>query len=141
MSLLSPSDRERLRAELAAMPGAVRLLFFTQSLGCDTCPQTRRILDEVVSLGDRVALEEYNVVLDREKAAEYGIDRAPAIAVVGERDSGIRFYGVPAGYEFMSLVEAILLVSRGEADLSDESRAMVAALDRPLALQVFVTPT
>src|SRR5438477_4396225 len=101
MSLISPSDQERLREDLAAMTRPVRLLFFTQTLDCDTCVQTRRILDELPVLSDRIAIDEINFVLEQDTARQYGIDRVPAVAVVGQeesgapRDSGIRFVGAP----------------------------------------------
>ena len=109
MALISPADQQKLRESFGAMTGPVRLLFFTQTLGCETCPQTRQILDELPVLSDKIAIEEINIVLDSEKAKQYGIDRVPAIAIVGqdgsgaERDSKIRFLGTPAGYEFISL--------------------------------------
>lgn len=128
------------------MPAPVRLIFFTQSLGCETCVLTRQILDELVSLSDQLTLEEVNLVLDKDTVAAYGIDRAPAIAVVGATDPGIRFYGAPSGYEFMSLIDAVLQVSGvdngiDDEGLSDESRQLIATVDQPVDLQVFVTPT
>jgi len=148
--LLSPSDQDTLRAEFAKMTRSVRLLFFTQTFGCETCPQARQILDELPPLGSRIAIDEVNLVLDKDKAAKYGIDRAPAIAIAYEdavepgveKDSRIRFAGTPAGYEFISLVQAVLLVGGArESTLTDESLKQLAAIDRPLALQVFTTPT
>src|SRR5204863_423236 len=79
---------------------------------------TRQILDELPPLSDKVSIEEVNFVLDGEKSKAYGIDRAPAIALAyddtqpgseGMRDSRIRFLGAPSGYEFISLVQAVLL--------------------------------
>jgi alkyl hydroperoxide reductase subunit AhpF len=146
--LLSPSDQDKLRAEFDKMTRPVRLLFFTQTIGCETCPQTKQILDELPALSDRIAIDEVNLVLDKDRAAQFGVDRAPAIAIVSrdengtDHDSRIRFWGTPAGYEFISLVHAVLLVGGGrESTLTDESRAALAAVDRPLALQVFTTPT
>jgi alkyl hydroperoxide reductase subunit AhpF len=148
MPLLSPSDQETLRAEFAKMTRPVRLLFFTQTLGCDSCLQARQILDELPVLSDKIAIDEVNLILEKDRAAQFGIDRAPAIAVVSrdeagvEHDSRIRFAGTPAGYEFISLVQAVLLVGGGrESSLTDESRAQLAAVDRALTLQVFTTPT
>jgi len=71
------------------------------------------------------------------------IDKIPAIAVLGpdDTDYNIRFYGIPSGYEFMSLLEAIKLVSAGQAELEPETLAFLEALEEPLHLQVFVTPT
>ena len=141
MALLSATDQQKLKHRLEQMPHPVRLIFFTQTIGCETCVTAKRILDEVVALSPNVTLEEVNFVLDQEQVTRYGIDKVPAIAVVGEEDVGIRFYGTPGGYEFLSLIDAMLLVSRGESGLSDESKALVAAVDRPVHLQVFVTPT
>src|SRR5258707_155371 len=105
MGLISPSDQERLRESFAEMTRSVRLLFFTQTLGCETCLETRQILDELPSLSDRITIEEVNFVLEPDKTKEYGIDRVPAVAVAfeesdGLRDSRIRFLGTPGGYEF-----------------------------------------
>lgn len=147
MSLLSQSDQDRLREMFAEMTGGVRLLFFTQTLDCETCLQTRQILDELPPLSDKIAVDEVNVVLDTEAATKYGIDRAPAVVLIGrdasgvERDSRIRFVGAPAGYEFMALVQAVLLVGGRPSGLTDENRQKLAAVDEPMTLQVFTTPT
>jgi len=58
-----------------------------------------------------------------------------------ERDSRIRFLGAPSGYEFVSLVHAVLLVGGGGSELNDASRARVADVGRPVTMQVFTTPT
>jgi alkyl hydroperoxide reductase subunit AhpF len=147
MGLLAPADQDRLRASFNEMTSPVRLLFFTQTLGCDTCQQTRQILDELPQLSDKIAIEEVNFVLDKEKAAQYGVDRVPAIAVLGhdasggERDSRIRFLGAPSGYEFISLVQAVLLVGGRGSNLTEGQRQRLAAVDKPVVMQVFTTPT
>jgi len=97
------------------------------------------------SLSDKITIEEVNLILERDKAATYGIDRAPAIAVTyddqGSHDTRIRFLGAPAGYEFISLVEAVLLAGGRPPRLSAESLTRLAAVDKPVTLQVFTTPT
>jgi alkyl hydroperoxide reductase subunit AhpF len=81
-------------------------------------------------------------VLDKEKVAELGIQRIPAIAILGaEKDYGIRMYGLPSGYEFGALVDAILDVSSGDSGLSEPTRAALKEIARPVHLQVFSTPT
>ena len=130
-----------LEAELANLSAPVRLVFFTQTFGCDTCLPARQVVDRVASVSDQISVEEFNLVLDTDQVEAYGIQRAPAIAVVAEADPGIRFYGVPDGHELVSLVESILLVASGDSGLSDESRALIAAVEEPIDIQVFVTPT
>lgn len=134
-------SRSDLEARLARLAHPVRLVFFTQTFGCDTCLSARQVVDQLASLSDKITVEEHNLVLDRETVEDYGVDRAPAIAVVGETDVGIRYYGVPSGYELASLVDAVLVVGTGELGLTDESLAAVAALDRSVDIKVFVTPT
>jgi glutaredoxin-like protein len=147
MSLISPADQARLADDFAKLTRPVRLLFFTQALECDSCLQTRQVIDELPPLSSRITIEPVNFVLEKELAAQYGIDRVPAIALVGEdedgtrRDSHIRFLGTPAGYEFISLIRAILLVGGGPSMLSEESRSKLAAIDTPMAMHVFSTPT
>jgi hypothetical protein len=57
------------------------------------------------------------------------------------RDANVRFLGLPSGYEFSTLVADVVDVSKGKTDLSDATRAAVRAIDRPVHIQVFVTPT
>ena len=129
------------------MTRPVRLLFFTQTLGCETCHITHQVLQELPPLSDQISIEEVNLVLEGDKAARYGVDRVPAIAdayVDGDqvKDTRIRFLGTPAGYEFISLIRAILLAGGARPpDLSEAALARVAAVDKPTTMQVFTTPT
>ena len=147
MALLSPADQDKLRETFAEMTRPVRLLFFTQTVGCETCVMTREIIDELPALSDRIAIDEINLVLEPDKAKPYGIDRAPGIAIVWQdesaqpHDSRIRFLGAPSGYEFISLVQAVLLVGGRPSTLSDETRKRLAMVDKPVTMQVFTTPT
>jgi len=147
MSLLSPADQTKLSESFGEMTGSVRILFFTQTLDCEACLQTRQILDELPALSDKIAIEEVNFILEKDKAAQYGVDRAPALALLGQdgdgqvRDTRIRFLGTPAGYEFVSLVQAILLVGGHDSQLTPDNRALIAAVATPTTIQVFSTPT
>lgn len=147
MSLLSPADQERLRESFDEMTSPVKVLFFTQALDCEPCEQTRRILDELPALSDKITIEEVNFILEKDKAVQYGIDRVPALALVGQdaagepRDTRIRFLGTPAGYEFVSLVQALMLAGGHASNLTPENRARVEAVTTPTTIQVFSTPT
>jgi len=146
VALISPADQQRLREAFAEMTRPVRLLFFMQTLDCETCPQTRQILDELPPLSDRITIEEVNLILEPDKARTYRVDRAPAIAIAYEdggtvTDSRIRFLGAPAGYEFVSLIQAVLLAGGRSSNLSAPSLAHLAAVDKPVTMQVFTTPT
>jgi alkyl hydroperoxide reductase subunit AhpF len=147
MPLLSAADQEKLRESFDEMTNPVRVLFFTQTLDCEPCVQTRRILDELPPLSDKIAVEEVNFILEKDKAAQYGIDRVPALALLsadaaGEtRDTRIRFLGTPSGYEFVSLVQAVMLAGGQASSLTPANRARVEAVTTPTTIQVFSTPT
>jgi len=144
MPLLSEQDRQTVRGHLAVIEDPVRLLFFTQAIGApETAQVAKQVLDEIVSLSDLVTLEEVNFILEQDRAREYGIEQIPAIVLLkGEQDTRIRFLGAPAGYEFMSLIEAVILAGTSDSGLTPDSRALVAKhVTSPLEIRVFVTPT
>src|SRR6185295_10422173 len=144
MSLLSESDRQTVRDHLAGIHHPVTLLFFTQTIGGpESALIARQVLDEVVSLNDRISLEEVNSILDKERAEQYGITHIPAVAILRDgKYTRMRFFGAPAGYEFMSLVEAVALAGGDDSGLSEASKKLIADhVSAPLDIQVFVTPT
>ena len=150
MPLLNDQDTAFLRKRFAEdMVDDVRLVFFAPSVGGLALPgedyemveYTRQILKEIAGLSDRVLLEEHSLVSEAGLAAQYGIARTPATAVVGAQDYGVRFYGMPGGYEFVTLIDVILDVSKGRAPISAQTASALAALPGDAHLQVFVTPT
>jgi glutaredoxin-like protein len=141
MALLNKQIRKEVKSMLSDVPNPVTFKVFTQEMECDYCKETRELVEEVASLSDKLAVEVYDFEKDRAVADDLGIDKIPAVAVIGAKDYGIRLYGIPAGYEFGSLIEDIRLVSEGESGLSPETRAMVSKLTRPVKIQVFITPT
>jgi len=141
MSLLKEEDRRQIAEQFEALTNPVKLVMFTQQLECDYCAETRQLVEEVAGLSDKIEAEIFNFAIDKEQVTQYQVDKIPAIAVLGEKDYGIRFYGIPAGYEFTSLLEAILAVSSGKSDLADATKDFLSNLKDPLHIQVFVTPT
>jgi glutaredoxin-like protein len=141
MAMIGEKDRETIREWFQRLVDPVRLVVFTQEFECEYCKETRELAEEIASLDERISVEVHDLVGDAAAAEAYGIDKIPAIAIVGARDYGVRYYGFPGGYEFTTLVEDIIDVSRGEHGLSDKTVAELARLDRPVHLQVFVTPT
>ena len=140
--VLSEHDRKQVQQMLGGMGDPVRLVSFTQSLNCDSCAPAKQILDALVPLGEKLSLDERNFILEKDATSRFGVDRVPAIALVaGDRDTGIRFYGAPAGYEFSALIDAIVAASTGQSGLSDASREKLAGVAAPVRIKVFVTPT
>ena len=141
MPHIEEDDRNYLKKEFQKMVNPVTLIFFTQQFECQHCQLTHELLNELSELSDKISVEIYDFVKDIEKVEHYGINKIPAIVVEGERDYGIRFYGVPAGYEFSTLIEDIIDVSRGTTSLSDETKEALKKLTKLVHIQVFITLT
>lgn len=140
--LINEDVAAQLREEFKGLQNPVRLAVFSAALADPESEQVRRLVEEMAALDQRLSVEPYNFVLDKEKAEALRIARIPAVAVLGQdKDHGIRFYGLPSGYEFGTLVDTILDVSSGDSGLSAETRAALATLERPVHVQVFSTPT
>jgi glutaredoxin-like protein len=154
MDMLKKEVRDATRKKFdAGLVSPVSLVFFTQEpsrlvvpnqlMGqeCLYCKETRQLLEEVASLSEKISVTILDFTADKDQAAEYGVDKLPALILKGDRDFGIRFFGIPSGYEYMSLVEAIIDVSKGQTGLKPETRKALKDLEKDIRIQVFVTPT
>jgi alkyl hydroperoxide reductase subunit AhpF len=142
MPILSARDQEAVRKEFERIQGPVRLVVFSQELVAgDLCRQNEQLVREVAELDERISVEILNPAIDRERAEAYGVDQVPAIVVEGARDYGVRFLGIPSGYEFSNLIDSIIVASSGEPSLSEETRAALAGLTSDVHIKVFSTPT
>ena len=143
MGMISDRDKKAVGDRLAKLKQPVRLVVFSQEMECQFCKETRELAEELGALSDKIEVEVRDFVQDEAQAKKLGVDKIPAIAVLdgAGKDPGIRFYGIPAGYEFISLLEAIEMVSKGESGVTAAGREKLKTLKDPLNLQVFVTPT
>jgi glutaredoxin-like protein len=144
MAFINEKDARVIRERLAKLLGPVTLVIFTQEFECEYCRQTRELAEEITGLSaGKVTMEVFDFVRDKAKADQMGIDQIPALAVLSGsgKDYGIRFFGIPAGYEFASLLESLEMVANGDSGLAAATREKLKALSSPLNLQVFVTPT
>ena len=147
MPLISEQDAKHLSSEFDTnLVNPVKLVMFTQTVECQFCAETRQIVEEVAGLSDKISAEIYNFVNDKPMADLLGVDKIPAIAVLrvedGEdKDYGVRFFGIPSGYEFTSIIEIIFDVSKGDSGLQPRTREALAQITEPVHFQVFVTPT
>jgi alkyl hydroperoxide reductase subunit AhpF len=143
MGLLSPQDEATLKEHLAVITLPVELVLFTQTFGgSESGDVTRQVLNEIASLNDQVTVVEKNFILDTEDKNKYKIDKAPAIVILSDGvDTRMRMYGAPTGYEFVGLVEAIIIAGTGKIELDPETMQWIQAVDKPTHIQVFSTPT
>lgn len=143
MPILSERDRKAVRSRLAGnLENPVYMRVFTQEFECQYCADLRTLCQELAELGDgKLKLEVFDFERDGQVAAKWGVDKIPALLLHGAREYGVRYFGLPAGYEFAALLDDLIDISRGTSRLSPSVRTKVREITRPVHIQVFVTPT
>jgi alkyl hydroperoxide reductase subunit AhpF len=150
MGFLSAENQAEVKRLFEGLTGDVRLIYFTQRESplfipgheCETCKDTRTLLEEVAALSDKIELEVHDFVAESQLAREYAIDRIPALVITADNVKGrIRYFGLPSGYEFSVLLGSLLDASQGKSELSDASVETLVSVEKNLHIQVFVTPT
>ena len=140
---LDDQIKAELSKQLSVLTKNVKLIMFTQELECQYCRETKQILTELSEVSDKISLEVKNFINDKTDAEKLGVDKIPATVVVDEngKDYGIKFYGIPSGYEFASLLEDIKLLGTGITGFDPQTENEIKNLDSDVHMQVFVTPT
>jgi len=141
MAILSEEVRQKVEDTFRGLKEGLKLVVFTQEFECPTCEDNRMLMEELSSITNKVRVEVLDFVRDKEKADYYKVDKIPATIVEGEKDYGIRFYGIPGGYEFASLIHAMKMVSFRSSTLSTETKEQLKTMSNPVHIQVFVTLT
>jgi alkyl hydroperoxide reductase subunit AhpF len=149
MPMISTQDQHTLQKLFEGLEGDVTITNFTQHESlliipgqeCSYCKETRELLEEVTALSEKLHLETKDFVSDKQEADSLGVTRIPGFVLQGRAKGKVRYFGIPAGYEFSTLIEDIIDVSKGTTQLSDKTREALATVDQNLHIQVFVTPT
>lgn len=142
MGLIPDDKNELLKKDFKEkLEHPVKILMFTQEVECRFCSDTRQLVQELATLNDKISVEVYDFVADAQKVKEYKVDKIPALAVIGEKDYGVRIYGIPYGYELQTLIDAVINVSKGKTDLADKTKSILAEVKAPVHIQVFVSLT
>lgn len=139
--VLAESDKETIRKKFVGLAGDVELIVFSQELECQFCKETRELVLELGTLSPKIKVTVYDFVKNGDEVLKYNIKKIPAVAIVGKMDYGIRYYGVPAGYELAAMIDTIIDVSKGKTSLMDAIKTKLAEIKKPVHLQVFVSPT
>ncbi len=134
-------DRKEIKSALKGLKDNVKMYVFTKKNGCQYCDLAVTILREVSSLSEKIEYKKYDIKESSELAKRYNIPDAPAIVVIGKSDIGIRFLGIPAGYEFVSLIESLKLASNIENSISKVNREKIKKIKEKVNIDVFITPT
>ncbi len=144
--LLNDQITKQIQEVFSQLKDPVELLFFGQKNDCQYCDDTRQLLEEVVALSDKLSLSQFDLQEDAEIAKKHGVDKAPMVIftgkqVDGELGYGIRYAGIPSGHEFNTLIQDLLLVSSRDSGLKQQTRDYLKKVNKPVYMQVFVTPT
>jgi len=141
LSLLPDEKKELLKKDfIEKLVDPIRIVVFTQEFECRYCSDTRKIAEELATVSDKITVEVHDF-LKGDEAKEYGVERIPALAIIGKKDYGVRIYGIPYGYELQTLIESIINVSRGQTDISDKTKHILEDVETAVHIQVFVTLT
>ena len=142
LGLIPEEHKQHLKEEFEAkLKDEVRLVIFTQEVECADCRETRELVQEIAELSNKIKAGIHNFVKDDEKAKEYKINKVPAVAMTGKKDYGIRYHGVPLGYEFKAFIDNIINISKGATNLTEETKRKLKSISKPVQIQVFVTLT
>jgi glutaredoxin-like protein len=139
--MIDDKTKAQAKEMLGELDKKVKLVTFTQEIECMYCHENVELMKDIAGLNNKVSVEVHDFLKSKDIVERYGIDKIPAVAVVTENDYGVRFFGVPSGYEFVSLLEAVKLVSTGDHGLSQSTVDSISKLDKPVHIQVYVTPT
>ena len=143
MELINEEDKKYIKEKFAnEMEKDVRILYFTEHYKCRYCAETKEILETLTELADgKIKLEIYEFEKEKELVEKYRINKIPATLVFGEKEYKIRFFGIPSGYEFSTLLEDVIDASRGRTNLKENIKEEIRKIDSDVHIQVFVTPT
>ncbi|MGC8595477.1 MAG: protein disulfide oxidoreductase [Candidatus Kryptoniota bacterium] len=141
MAFIQEEDKAEIREQIGDLTNDVKILVFTQDEDCQYCTDTAMIVEELSQLNDKISFEKYDIGVNNDIAARFGIKRTPGIVVMNGKDYGIRYYGIPAGYEFVSLMNAVKNVGTSSTELSSETIEKLSQIKSPVHIQVFVTPS
>lgn len=144
--LLDPQITRQIQQVFEGIQEPVHVLLFTSKANCDSCDEARQLLEEVIALNDKLEIRVYDIDQNQDLASRFNVTNAPGIVFAAKdgddvKNLGIQFSGIPSGHEFNTLINDILIVSRRDSGLDAKTREYLKNLDKPLHLQVFVTPT
>jgi glutaredoxin-like protein len=145
-ALLNDEIIVQVKDAFGQLQNPVEVLFFGKDGDCEYCDDTLQLVEEVTDISDLLSLSVHDIEKDAAIAQQYKVDKAPGLVILGRDgdqllDYGVRLAGIPSGHEFSSLIQDLILVSGRDSGLSAETRKALDDLDKPVLLQVFVTPT
>lgn len=143
LGFFSESDKRTLRTHFSGLEDPVQLIFVKRDTLCRYCRDTCELVMEFAEISKKIRVDVYDIDKDADEIGKLGIERVPAIALLDKsrKDTGIRFYGMPGGYEFHSLLGAVLVVSKRRTGLTEDLIRQIKRIETPLHIKTYITPT
>ena len=128
-SFFDSDTKHQVEHALSHLANPVKLIFFSRGQSCADCAPQEQLLREFAALSPNLTLIVRDIEKHADTAKKLNIDKAPATAVVSEKDFGLRFFGLTGGHEFQSLLEAVIRVSTATTGLDKDLTTLVSLLD------------
>lgn len=143
MPIFNEDTVKQLKDLLGDIPEEVNIAYFTSDHNCRTCRDTGQYIAEFSDLHQNISLEVFDFENDKEEVQKYRVERIPAIVILDKdnTDRGVRFYGIPAGYEIHSLISSVKEAAGKKDEITEEQQKRIDNIDKDIHIRVFVTPT
>jgi thiol-disulfide isomerase/thioredoxin len=136
--MLSETALLTIRSKSQVMNKPVRLVLFTSDTGCEACPDMLELVRAIKGKFEKIALETYDVVMDRDKTELYGVKLVPALVVQGGDGKVVKFYGMIEDVFLDILLSTISAVSHGKIWFPRDVERALAHLTNDVSVRVFV---
>ncbi|MBN1115521.1 MAG: thioredoxin family protein [Oligoflexia bacterium] len=140
MAVFNEQQKKEIAESLAVVKKTVKITCVTRGTDCRYCSLTKEMLSELAVLSPNVDINFYDLVEDQERIKDLKIDKVPAVILHRGNNSNIRFFGVPAGYEFQTLLEDIIILGNNNSPLSLETILEINKIRTPLHIEVIASP-
>lgn len=139
--LLNEDVSKEIKKALKPMQNPIKMVLFTKEGECNTCGETKQLLNEVKVLNDKISVEFKDIDKDSDQAKKYKIEHVPTFIILDDKDvyKGVKFTGIPAGHEINSFLSAIIFMSGLDLGLDPKLIERLSKIDKPVDIKVFIT--
>jgi alkyl hydroperoxide reductase subunit AhpF len=136
--MIKESSQQIIRESLGQLKQPVRLVLFTSDRNCDSCPDAIATAKAIKAASPKIALEIYDLAMDRDKSEEYGIKRVPSFVVQSTVRRSVTFSGAVEGISLIMLLDAINGVASNRTWFPDRIASALTLLRHEVNVQVFL---
>ncbi len=127
-----------IREALAGLKSPVRVAVFTSDAHAEDIPHARAVAQELKAASPKIALEFYDIIMDRDKSGEYGVTRVPTFVVEGSGHRKVSFSGKAEGLTLVLMLDVITALADGKAWFPEGVASTVNLLQKDVAATVLL---